>query len=118
MLLVDDILTFPIKGMFWIFKEIHNAAQQEQEGEAEGITARLTELYMMLETGQITETEFDAQEKELLDRLEQIQESGNRLAAADQPETPKKKTTRAKRKAKTGSRKKRAKLDEVAASNP
>ncbi|MFA5111275.1 MAG: gas vesicle protein GvpG [Desulfobaccales bacterium] len=117
MLLIDDILTFPIKGIFWIFKEIHNAAQQEQEGEADRITARLTELYMMLETGQITETEFDAQEKELLDRLEQLQESGNHLAA-DQPEAPRKKAIRTKRKAKAGGRKKRAKLDEVAASNP
>jgi len=31
---------------------------------------------MMLETGKITEAEFDAREKELLDRLDEIQERG------------------------------------------
>ena len=42
--------------------------------EPELITAQLGELYMMLETGVISEQEFQAQEKELLDRLEIIQE--------------------------------------------
>ena len=69
MLLVDDILLFPIRSIFWIFREIHNAAKQELATEAEDITTELSELYMMLETGNITEAEFDAREKELLDRL-------------------------------------------------
>ena len=41
--------------------------------EAEAVTAELSELYMMLETGQINEAEFDSREKELLDRLETIE---------------------------------------------
>jgi hypothetical protein len=77
MLILDDILLFPIKSILWIFREIHNAAQQELATEAETITAELSELYMMLETGRITEAEFDAQEKELLDRLDEIQERGS-----------------------------------------
>jgi hypothetical protein len=76
MFLLDDILLFPIKSIFWIFREIHNAAQQELATEAESITAELSELYMMLETGRITEDEFDTREKELLDRLDVIQERG------------------------------------------
>jgi hypothetical protein len=32
---------------------------------------------MMLETGRITEDEFDTREKELLDRLDEIQERGS-----------------------------------------
>lgn len=76
MLLLDDILLFPITGILWTFREIHKAAVQEMDSEAENITVQLSELYMMLETGKITEEEFDAREKELLDRLDQIQERG------------------------------------------
>jgi len=76
MLLLDDILLFPITGVLWIFRELHQAVQQEMDSEAENITVQLNELYMMLETGKITEEEFDAREKELLDRLDQIQERG------------------------------------------
>ncbi len=74
MLVVDDILLSPVKGLIWVFKEMLNAAQQEIAGEAETITTRLSELYMMLETGSITEEEFDAQEMILLDRLDEIEE--------------------------------------------
>ena len=34
----------------------------------------MSELYMMLETGKMTEVEFDAAEKPLLDRLDAINE--------------------------------------------
>jgi hypothetical protein len=73
MFLIDDILLSPAKGLLWVFREIHDAAQQELAGESENITAALSELYMRLETGQITETEFDAQETTLLDRLDHLQ---------------------------------------------
>lgn len=72
MFIVDDILLAPFRGFFWIFREIRDAAQQEFADAAETITAELSELYMMLETGRITEEEFDAREKKLLDRLEEL----------------------------------------------
>ena len=74
MFLVDDILMAPFKGIFWIFKEINRAAEEEQANEAEAITTKLSDLYMMLETGQMTEAEFDTAEKALLDRLDAIKE--------------------------------------------
>ncbi len=74
MFVVDDILLAPVRGLFWIFKEIHHAVEEEQANEAEAITTKLSELYMMLETGQMTEAEFDAEEKALLDRLDAIKE--------------------------------------------
>jgi hypothetical protein len=74
MFLVDDILLAPARGLLWIFKEIHHAVEEEQVNEAEAITTKLSELYMMLETGQMTEAEFDATEKTLLDRLDAIKE--------------------------------------------
>ena len=77
MLIIDDILLFPIKSILWMFREIHNAAQQELATETETITVELGELYMMLETGRITENAFDSREKELLDRLDEIQERGS-----------------------------------------
>ncbi len=74
MFLIDDILLFPFKSLFWIFREINSAVENEMQAEPEAITAKLSELYMMLETGQITEMEFDATEKTLLDRLDALHE--------------------------------------------
>jgi hypothetical protein len=88
MLLIDDLLLSPVKGVLWVFREIHDAAQQELAGESETITAALSELYMKLETGQISEAEFDAQEKVLLDRLDRLQ------GEEQPPEKPKKKPAR------------------------
>jgi len=92
MFLVDDLLLSPVKGILWVFREIHDAAQQELAGESEAITAALSELYMRLETGQITEAEFEAQEKVLLDRLDRLQEK-----ETAPPEPAKKRAKRAPR---------------------
>jgi hypothetical protein len=72
MLLVDDILSFPVTSILWIFREINKIAQEELDGEAQSITEQLRLLYMQLETGRITEEQFDAEEKLLLDRLDAI----------------------------------------------
>ena len=73
MFLIDDVLLSPAKGMFYIFKQIHKAAEEEFLDE-ENVSAELSELYMMLETGKITEEVFNNRESELLNRLEQIEE--------------------------------------------
>ena len=73
MLLVDDILLFPFKSISWIVRQIHHAVEEEQALEEENITRELSQLYMMLETGRITEDEFDRREAEFLDRLDEIQ---------------------------------------------
>ena len=73
MFLIDDVLLSPAKGLFYIFKQIHKAAEEEFLNE-ENVSAELSELYMMLETGKITEEEFNNRESELLNRLEQIEE--------------------------------------------
>ena len=83
MLLVDDILLFPFRSLMWIFKEIDHAVEKDLAAEPEAITARLGELYMMLETGQIRETEFDAAEKVLLDRLDVLKGEGPDEDASD-----------------------------------
>lgn len=70
MLLLDNLLLSPL---LWIVKEINQAVQQEIDGEAEALTRSLSELYMKLETGALTEEEFEAEEKQLLDRLDAIE---------------------------------------------
>ena len=70
MFLLDKLLTTPL---LWIVKEINQAVQQEIDGEAEALSRSLSELYMKLETGAITEEEFEVEEKQLLDRLDAIE---------------------------------------------
>ncbi|MEE7625644.1 gas vesicle protein GvpG [Methylobacter sp. Wu8] len=83
MLLVDDILFSPIKGIMWIFRQIHELAEEELAGEADRIRESLTELYMQLEAGQITEEEFEQQEAVLLDRLDALDEEDDMIGDAE-----------------------------------
>lgn len=83
MLLVDDILFSPVKGIMWIFRQIHELAEEELAGEADRIRESLTELYMQLETGEITEEEFEQQEAVLLDRLDVLDEEDDVIGDAD-----------------------------------
>jgi hypothetical protein len=85
MFLIDNLLMAPAKGILWIFEEIKEAAEQELAGEGDAITAALTELYMKLESGQISEAEFDGQEKVLLDRLDRLQAEQEAKAPAAKP---------------------------------
>jgi len=73
-LIVDDILFFPVSSILWVFNKVHEAARQEMTTQAETITAELSGLYALLETGKISTTEFDVREKELLDRLDDLDE--------------------------------------------
>jgi hypothetical protein len=98
MFLVDDLLLAPVKGVLWVFREIHDAAQEELAGESEAITAALSELYMKLETGQISEAEFDAQEKILLDRLDRLQAEEASEAAPEKKKPAKRRAKGAKKK--------------------
>ena len=72
MLLVDDILLFPVTGLLRVVRTIQNAAEQEYANEGDAVRTQLSDLYMMLETGRITSDEFDSREKELLDRLDAV----------------------------------------------
>lgn len=73
MLLLDDILLSPAKGVMWIFREIHKQAAEEQGQESERIRDALAELYRQLETHRITEDEFEEQEELLLNRLDELE---------------------------------------------
>lgn len=76
MFVIDDLLLSPLKGFMWIVRELHKNAEETIAAESEDLTASLSTLYMMLETGQIGQEEFDAQEREILDRLDAIEAAG------------------------------------------
>ena len=95
MLLVDDILFFPVRSILWIFREIHDQACEEVANEPEAIAQQLRNLYMQLETSAISEEEFETHEKTLLDRLDEIEtrsgaglEEGELQSDDEQEETP------------------------------
>lgn len=83
MFVVDDALLCPLKGFFWLAREIHEAAIEESKNEAQTIRDELASLYRSLETRAISEAEFDARERVLLDRLEAIEPDQDEPDAAD-----------------------------------
>lgn len=70
---LDDLFLAPVKGVVWIAEKIEEQADREFMDE-DGVKHRLTELYMRLETGQISEEEFEQQEAALVEQLEAIEE--------------------------------------------
>jgi len=68
-------------------RKIKNAVGADLANESDSITAKLTELYMMLETGQMIEAEFDAAEKVLLDRLDVLNAEESE-EEEENPDTP------------------------------
>lgn len=83
MLLLDDLLLAPFRGLLWVFEKVRDAADEEAAGEADAITEELRQLYLMLEAGKITEAEFDAREHTLLDRLDAIRARESDAPAED-----------------------------------
>lgn len=76
MLLIDDLLAAPMRGLMFVLEKIDEAARQEREAEERAVMAELSELYRALETGVLTEAEFDAREEKLLKRLDELQGKG------------------------------------------
>lgn len=73
MLFLGKILTSPFRGIRWIFEEIKQAADEEMKGNVEDIKHELSELYIQLESGKISDEEFTRREKILLDKLDNLE---------------------------------------------
>ena len=58
------------------WREVHNAAQEESATDAAEVRCELSELYLLLERQQVSESEFDRRENEWLDRLERLDARG------------------------------------------
>jgi len=74
MFLIDDILLAPLKGLVWLGKKIDDVVEKELYDE-EGIKEKLMELQLRLELEEISEEEYNKQEKELLARLDAIRKA-------------------------------------------
>ncbi len=73
--IIDDILSLPVKGIIGIFKEIHNYADKELN-DIDFWQQKLLELQLRYEMGEIEELEFKQQEKDIVQRISEIQERG------------------------------------------
>jgi uncharacterized membrane protein len=71
MFLIDDILLAPLKSVIWLGKKINEVVEREVSDEGR-IKERLMELQLRFELDEITEDEYNKQEKELLARLDEI----------------------------------------------
>ncbi len=60
MLLIDDLLALPFKGLLGIFRKIHEMADREQNDEAY-IQEKLLELQLRYEMDEIGEAEYTQQ---------------------------------------------------------
>ncbi len=84
MLLVDDLLKAPFKGLMFVLREVAKAADAELEAEDGRVRVQLSDLYRRLDAGEINETEFDAQEQVLLARLDHLR--GDETSDAPNPD--------------------------------
>lgn len=73
MFLLDDILLAPIKGVKWIAEKLQDVADKELF-DPEKIHEELMSLQAKLDMGDMTEEEYGLKEKDLLDRLNEIQQ--------------------------------------------
>jgi hypothetical protein len=73
MLLIDDILFAPLKGIIFRAEKINEVIEKEMSDEG-SIKERLMALQLKFEMDEIDEDEYDKREDELLKQLEIIRE--------------------------------------------
>jgi len=66
------LLSAPVDGLLFIFREITRIAEEELDNDAP-IRDELTDLYKCLESNSISEEEFSRRETDLVERLEVIE---------------------------------------------
>jgi hypothetical protein len=71
MLLIDDILLAPLKGVIFIAEKINEVIVKEMSDEG-SLKEKLMALQMQFEMDEIDEEEYDRKEDELLNLLENI----------------------------------------------
>jgi len=71
MLLIDDILFAPLKGIIFLAEKINEVIEKETSDEG-AIKERLMALQLKFEMDEIDEEEYDKREDELLKTLERI----------------------------------------------
>ena len=77
MLLIDDLLAAPLRGLFFVLKEINAAVQAERASQEREIIAELGDLHRQLDRNEITEADFETGEERLLHRLDSFRGAGD-----------------------------------------
>ncbi|ARN82430.1 gas vesicle protein GvpG [Methylocystis bryophila] len=72
MLLIDDLLAGPVRGLMFVLRKVHEVVEQELDAEERGILSDLSALHCALDSGVITEADFEAREETLLNRLDSL----------------------------------------------
>ena len=70
--LLDDILLAPLNGVIFLAQKIHAQAMEELLDE-DGVRQELRDIYMLLETGKMSDAEFEEREAVLVERLEELE---------------------------------------------
>jgi hypothetical protein len=83
MFLLDDLMLSPARLVLWVARQINDAAREELSGERQRLTAELSQLHAMLESGRLSEGEFDRLEKIVLDRLDALEEQTASVESGD-----------------------------------
>jgi hypothetical protein len=66
------LFSTPLRGVCWILEQIADRAE-EALYDLDAVRAALADLYLKVETGALSEAEFERREAELVQRLEEIE---------------------------------------------
>ena len=83
MLFLDDILLLPISGFKFVLNTLRQVAE-EQYTDTSPVKQRLLELQLQLESGEITEQEYTAEEAEIFRELREIEKRKRQLSGRDE----------------------------------
>ena len=81
MLLIDDLLLLPVTGFKFVLNTLRQVAE-EQYTDSAPIKQRLLELQEQLDSGEISEGEYEIAEAEIFRELREIERRKRELAGA------------------------------------
>jgi hypothetical protein len=85
MLLIDDLLLMPIDGLKFVFRTLARVAEEQYTDDAP-LKERLLELQVRLDSGEITEEKYVAEEAQILRELREIRNRKRELAGLEREE--------------------------------
>ena len=74
MLIIDDILLLPAQMLWKMFTGVKDDVDKELYPDEEQCKEKLLTLQMVLEVGQITEEDYEAEEEKIMERLRFLRE--------------------------------------------